>query len=126
MSTGDNRTTRARTIALAGLFQAATLVRQTGLGKVRDEVATRASIGSILKTDATSVEDVYGGIAPLRTGLETLSSQLGRVRHYAAAPGKKTVTGQTIAGTHHQRHPAARDAVAGHRPARPRAHRGTG
>ncbi len=77
MNTGDNRTTRARTIALAGLFQAATLVRQTGLGKVRDEVATRASIGSILKTDATSVEDVYGGIAPLRTGLETLSSQLG-------------------------------------------------
>lgn len=77
MNTTDNHTTRARTIALAGLFQAAVLVRQTGLGKVRDEFATRASIASILKTDAASVEEVFGGIAPLRTGLETLAIQLG-------------------------------------------------
>jgi high frequency lysogenization protein len=77
MTTTDNRSTRARAIALAGLFQAAALVRQTGQGKIRDEVATRASIASILKLDTDAVEDVYGGIAPLRTGLETLAKQLG-------------------------------------------------
>jgi high frequency lysogenization protein len=77
MNGTDNRTPRARAIALAGLFQAATLVRQTSLGKVRDEAATGASIGSILKIDADSVEAVYGGIPALRIGLETVASQLG-------------------------------------------------
>jgi high frequency lysogenization protein len=77
MSEMNNRNTRSRTIALAGLFQAATLVRQTGVGKVRDEAATRASLASILRTDADSVADVYGGISALRTGLETLAAQLG-------------------------------------------------
>lgn len=77
MSRTANRTTRARTIALAGIFQAAALVRQTGQGKVRDERATRASIASVLKTDTASFDDVYGGVAALRTGLETLAAQLG-------------------------------------------------
>jgi len=77
MTTADNRTTRARTIALAGIFQAVTLVRHTGQGKVRDEFATRASLASILKEDAASVEDVFGGVAPLRVGLEALADQLG-------------------------------------------------
>jgi len=77
MTATYNQTTRARTIALAGIFQAAALVRQTGQGKMRDEFATRASIASILKTDAASVEDVFGGIHCLRVGLETLATQLG-------------------------------------------------
>ncbi len=77
MKTADNQTTRARTIALAGIFQAATLVRQTGQGRLRDEAATRTSIASILKTDAASAEDVFGGVAALRVGLETLAVQLG-------------------------------------------------
>jgi high frequency lysogenization protein len=77
MTATYNQTTRARAIALAGIFQAAALVRQTGQGKMRDEFATRASIASILKTDAASVEDVFGGIPSLRVGLETLATQLG-------------------------------------------------
>jgi len=77
MTATYNQTTRARTIALAGIFQAAALVRLTGQGKMRDEFATRASIASILKTDAASIEDVFGGIPSLRVGLETLATQLG-------------------------------------------------
>ena len=77
MTATDNQTTRARTIALAGIFQAAALVRQTGSGRLRDEFATRASIASILQTEAASVEDVFGDVPSLRVGLETLASQLG-------------------------------------------------
>jgi len=77
MTTANNRTTRARTLALAGIFQAAALVRQTGLGKRRDELATRTSLSSILITDAASADEVFGGIASLRVGLETLAAQLG-------------------------------------------------
>jgi len=77
MNRTDNRTTRARTIALAGVFQVAALVRQTGQGKVRDAFATRTSLASVLKTDAASVEDVFGGVGALRTGLETLAVQMG-------------------------------------------------
>lgn len=77
MTDTPNRTPRSRAIALAGLFQAAALVRQTGLGRVRDEAATRASLASILRIDAETAADVYGGIPALRTGLETLAAQLG-------------------------------------------------
>lgn len=77
MTAPDNRTPRSRAIALAGLFQAVTLVRQTGLGRVRDEAATRACLASVLRIDADTAEDVYGGIPALRTGLETLVAQLG-------------------------------------------------
>lgn len=77
MADPDNRTTRARTIALAGLFQAVYLVQQTGKGLFRDAAATRSCLDSIFSTDAESVEAVYGGVASLRTGLETLDIQLG-------------------------------------------------
>ncbi len=137
MNTTDNHTTRARTIALAGLFQAAVLVRQTGLGKVRDEFATRASIASILKTDAASVEEVFGGIAPLRTGLETLAIQLGndnRLRDleltgYAITLlhlERKLARDKAMLERMQQRDPAARDATGRPRPARRGADHGTG
>ena len=61
-----------RTLALAGLFQAARLVQQTARGEPRDKDATTASIGSIFNTDPASVVDVYGDIAAVRTGLELL------------------------------------------------------
>lgn len=77
MTSTHNRNPRARAIALAGLFQAAALVRQTGLGRLRDAAATQTCLASILKTDADSVADVYGGIPALRIGLETLATQLG-------------------------------------------------
>jgi high frequency lysogenization protein len=72
-----NRTTRARTIALAGLFQVVQLVQQTGKGIHRDGAVTRVCLDSIFRTDAKSVEAVFGSIAALRPGLEVLEAQLG-------------------------------------------------
>lgn len=75
-----DHTIRARTIALAGLFQSIQLVQQTGQGKARNPDATHATIESIFATDAESVVMVYGGLPLLRNGLEVLDNQLGDVR----------------------------------------------
>jgi high frequency lysogenization protein len=76
----DNHTLRARTIALAGLFQAVQLVQNTARGRMRDRATTRASITSIFATDAASVTAVYGDLTGLCTGLEVLVGQLGNTR----------------------------------------------
>ena len=68
-----------RTLALAGIFQSARLVQQTARGEPRDSESTAASLGSIFNTDPANIEDVYGGVAGVATGLEVLVRQLGNV-----------------------------------------------
>ncbi|HET6632185.1 MAG TPA: high frequency lysogenization protein HflD [Rhodanobacteraceae bacterium] len=65
-----------RTMALAGVFQAALLVRRAALGQTLDEDALRASIHSVFMLDADDVAHVYDGPAGLRVGLHTLIAQL--------------------------------------------------
>jgi len=71
-----NAVIRDRCTALAGIFQAARLVQQTGRAEKRDATATTASINSIFNTDPETVAAVYGGAGALRIGLETLKNQL--------------------------------------------------
>ncbi len=64
-------------IALAGLAQSCAMVQQLATtGKVDDESALEASVGSILKVDADSVADVYGGLSHIRYGLNELEKQI--------------------------------------------------
>ncbi|MBS0589525.1 MAG: high frequency lysogenization protein HflD [Proteobacteria bacterium] len=65
-----------RVIALAGLLQAVSLVRTIALRGGADDFAMRPSLVSIFKIDADSPADVYGGLANLRPGLESLIAQL--------------------------------------------------
>ncbi|OQW78743.1 MAG: lysogenization regulator HflD [Proteobacteria bacterium ST_bin11] len=66
-----------QTIALAGIAQACSLVHQlAGTGNCQN-AAFEASITSLLKIDADSVVDVYGGLLGVRHGLEQLTTQLG-------------------------------------------------
>ena len=65
-----------RVIALAGLFQALALVRAIALRGGCDAQAVRQSLASVLRIDADTPEDVYGGISSLRVGLQTLIAQL--------------------------------------------------
>ncbi len=71
------RTTRNQAIALAGLAQAVHLVQQIAKRGQVDEEAMATSIGSVLKIDADSVEDVFGGLSGLKDGLLKLKQQLG-------------------------------------------------
>lgn len=65
------------TLALAGVFQAAWLVREIAhRGSIRPE-AFETSIKSLFETDPPDTESVYGGRDRLATGLRLLRDQLG-------------------------------------------------
>ncbi len=69
---------RDQIIALAGMFQAAELVRQIAREGRAERRAFEDSIRSILTLDAPSTEAVYGGLCKVRVGLEILSTLYDR------------------------------------------------
>lgn len=68
----------AQVIALAGVFQAAALVRATATSGSQDAAALEASIASILRVDVDDAASAFGGLSNLRLGLEALVQQLDR------------------------------------------------
>lgn len=71
-----------RLLALAGIFQAAHLVQQLARDGRAPREALRASAQSILRLDAASTADVYGGVNGVTLGLTLLRDRLGN----AASP----------------------------------------
>ena len=65
-----------QTIALAGLSQACWLVHQLATTGQSESQSMQASLGSLLKIDADSVLDVYGGLGGIKQGLLQLDQQL--------------------------------------------------
>jgi high frequency lysogenization protein len=63
-------------LALAGVFQAASLVRQLAHEGRADADSFRASIDSILKLDANDTQTVFGGVAGVRAGLTFMRDHL--------------------------------------------------
>jgi high frequency lysogenization protein len=59
------------------MYQSAKLVRDIARQGLIDQEPFEASLNSILKIDASSVEDVYGESVDLKVGLQTLCKQLG-------------------------------------------------
>ena len=64
-------------IALAGVFQATELVRQAAHHGAWSGYAASASLDSLFRLEAESVEAIYGDRERLRLGLETLTAILG-------------------------------------------------
>lgn len=70
-----------RTLALAGIYQAASLVQQIARRGVADADAMASSIHSLFQIDAASVAEIFGGANGLNYGLKQLHRQLsGEVR----------------------------------------------
>ncbi len=67
-----------RTLALAGVFQTATLVKQLARQGRVEENAFKASMESLLKLDADSTEAVYSGVVGVQLGLNALCAELGK------------------------------------------------
>ena len=65
-----------RTLALAGLFQAARLAQDLARRGQTDNAAFAASLQSILRLDAPSTQEVFGGTGGVTLGLTLLSDQL--------------------------------------------------
>lgn len=68
---------RDKTLALAGVFQCASLVHQIALSNSADEHDVITVIRSTLDLNPASIDVVYGKVDNLRTGLHTLIEQLG-------------------------------------------------
>jgi high frequency lysogenization protein len=68
---------RDKTLALAGVFQAAKLAQQLARrGRVDDEPLD-ASVRSVLITDSINTVSIYGGVEGVKLGLETLCERMG-------------------------------------------------
>lgn len=72
-----SQTITDKTLALAGIFQAATLVDQVARHGSADPAAFETSIRSLFVTAPDTTEDVYGSSAQLKLGLESLLTQIG-------------------------------------------------
>lgn len=76
-----NNTITDKALALAGLTQAVTLVQQVARTSRADSDAYRTCIYSIFQVNPPSTEDIYGGVAALRLGLEQVQRLLGGGRN---------------------------------------------
>jgi high frequency lysogenization protein len=65
------------TLGLAGIFQAAELVKQIARQGFAQETPFQSSISSIFTLNAQTTEEVFGGVSGVRLGLEMLLAQLG-------------------------------------------------
>lgn len=81
-----------RTLALAGLIQAVKLVQHTANEGPSDAPGLEASLASIFRLDADSVESVYGSAALLEPGLRALVAHLESGRGRDAVTSRLSVT----------------------------------
>lgn len=65
-----------RTLALAGIFQAASLVQEMADRGSAGPQALQTSLGSIFQVDPPTTEAIFGGAAGLRQGLQDLLEHL--------------------------------------------------
>lgn len=74
---------KERTLALAGLFQATELVRQAANHGTWSGYAASSSLNSLFKLESGSVAEIYGGVAKVRLGAETMLAVLQGDNQYA-------------------------------------------
>lgn len=72
-----------KTLALAGVFQSAELVRQAACHGTWSGYAASACLDSLFALEAESVDEIYGERQRMRLGLETLAAVLGGDGEYA-------------------------------------------
>ncbi|WP_353573161.1 high frequency lysogenization protein HflD [Candidatus Albibeggiatoa sp. nov. BB20] len=65
------------TIALAGIFQSAFLVKQVAKQGIIDQSSFETAISSVLKLDASSTAEVYNGLGGVKHGFQLLVKQFG-------------------------------------------------
>jgi len=72
-----------RTLALAGMFQAAELVRQAACHGTWSGYAATSCLNSLFSFEAECTSDVFGGVERMRLGIETLVAVLQGENRYA-------------------------------------------
>jgi high frequency lysogenization protein len=72
---------REQTIALAGVFQAASLVQQIANKGMANSAVIESSLETLFRFDSDTVEGVFGNIAGVGTGLRVLNEQLSAFKN---------------------------------------------
>lgn len=72
---------RDQTIALAGVFQAASLVQQIANKGMANSAVIESSLETLFRFDSDTVEGVYGNLAGVGTGLRILNEQLSAFKN---------------------------------------------
>lgn len=72
---------REQTIALAGVFQVASLVQQIANKGMANSAIIESSLETLFRFDSESVEGVYGNLAGVGTGLRVLNEQLSSFKN---------------------------------------------
>lgn len=81
-----------RTLALAGMMQGLRLVQSIARSGQADEADLAASLASVFRIDADSVEAVYGSAHLMKTGLEILVGQFQGGGQRDGSLGKMAMT----------------------------------
>ena len=68
-------TKRELAIALAGVFQAASLVKQIATTGMANSAVIESSLETLFKFDVDSVEEVYGGVGGVGAGIREMNRQ---------------------------------------------------
>ena len=74
---------KERTLALAGVFQATELVRQAAHHGTWSGYAASSCLHSLFQLEAESTAEIYGGVAKMRLGVETMLAVLQGDNNYA-------------------------------------------
>ena len=106
-----NYTIRDRCIALAGVFQACALVQQIATRGMANSAVIETSIESLFRFDASTTEDVFGGIAGISTGLRTLRQQLSNSRNHRDMDITRYVISLLVLERNLRRNPATLDTI---------------
>lgn len=69
-----------RTIALAGVFQAASLVKQIANKGMANSAVIESSIESLFRFDVLTADDVYGNVSGVAHGIRILQSHIGTMK----------------------------------------------
>ncbi|MGB5398472.1 MAG: high frequency lysogenization protein HflD [Gammaproteobacteria bacterium] len=104
-------TIRDRCIALAGVFQACALVQQIASRGTANSAVIETSIESLFRFDASSTEDVFGGLAGVSTGVRTLKQQLTNARNERDMDITRYVISLLVLERNLNRNPAMLDTV---------------
>ncbi len=86
------KTDQDQIIALAGIFQAASLTHQIAHSGIADATAMEASIYSLFQIDAESVAAVYGGTERIQTGLQALCREMDAINLQGSEVMRYTLT----------------------------------
>ena len=72
---------REQTIALAGVFQAASLVQQIANKGMANSAVIESSLETLFRFDSDTTEGVFGNLAGVGTGLRVLTEQLAAFKN---------------------------------------------